>query len=232
MKILTVSDKVNELIYSPAIKHLFGDVDLVLGCGDLPLHYLEFIVTMLGGPLFYVVGNHANAVKQLHRPKQEWQYPGGCENIDGRVVRYRGLLLAGLEGSMRYNNQEYFQYTDQEMARKAWGLVPGLMLNKLLYGRYLDILITHAPPKGVHDRPDLCHQGFRSFLTLMDRFKPRYLIHGHIHLYGPNQTTESVYAQTRVINTYSYRILEIDDDSLDQQPSGRKEPAPTPLGED
>ena len=62
MKILTLSDRVDELIYSPAIKHLFNDVDLVLGCGDLPHYYLEFIVTMIGGPLFYVVGNHANAI--------------------------------------------------------------------------------------------------------------------------------------------------------------------------
>ena len=214
MKILTLSDRVDELIYSPAIKHLFNDVDLVLGCGDLPHYYLEFVVTMLGGPLFYVVGNHANAIKQVYGPRQDWQYPGGCENIDGRVVRYRGLLLAGLEGSMRYNNQEHFQYTDREMAWKVWRLAPALVLNKLLHGRYLDILITHAPPRGIHDRPDLCHQGFRSFVALMDRFKPRYLIHGHIHLYGPTETTESVYGETRVINTYGYRTLQIDRESL------------------
>ena len=91
MKVLTVSDKVDELVYSSAIQRLFGDVDLVLGCGDLPHHYLEFIVTMLGGPLFYVIGNHADEVKERHRPETEWVYPGGCENIDGRVVRYKGL---------------------------------------------------------------------------------------------------------------------------------------------
>ena len=87
IKILSVSDKVDELLYSSAIKRLFGDVDLVLGCGDLPYYYLEFIVTMLGGPLFYVIGNHGNAVKNRYAPKEEWEYPGGCENIDGRVVR-------------------------------------------------------------------------------------------------------------------------------------------------
>jgi Icc-related predicted phosphoesterase len=80
----------------------------------------------------------------------------------------------------------------------------------LFHGRYLDILITHAPPYGIHDQEDRCHQGFRAFRAFMDRFRPRYLIHGHVHVYGANETTESVYRQTKVINTYGYRVLEID----------------------
>jgi hypothetical protein len=214
MKILAISDTVDQVIYSPAIKRLFGDVDLVLGCGDLPNYYLEFIVTLLGGPLFYVIGNHANAVKKRYAPRGEWEYPGGCENIDGHVVRYRNLLIAGLEGSVRYNENPYFQYTEREMAQKVWSLVPSLLFNRLFYGRYLDILVTHAPPQGIHDKEDRCHQGFRAFLTFMDRFRPRYLIHGHVHVYSPNETTESVYRRTCVLNAYGYRTLEIDEESL------------------
>jgi Icc-related predicted phosphoesterase len=110
---------------------------------------------------------------------------------------------------MRYNNREHFQYREREMARKIWGLTPKLVMNKLFHGRYLDVLITHAPPKDIHDKADLCHQGFRAFLTLMDRFRPRYLIHGHVHVYSPNERTESVYHQTIVLNAYGYRTLEI-----------------------
>ena len=215
MKILTVSDKTEPLLYSPAVKRLYGDVDLVLGCGDLPFYYLEFLVTMLGGPLFYVIGNHANEVRKRYAPEEEWQYPSGCVNIDERVVRYRRLLIAGLEGSMRYNNNPYYQYTDREMTLKTWKLVPSLLLNRLRYGRYLDILVTHAPPYGVHDQEDRCHTGFRAFLAFMRRFRPRYLIHGHVHVYSPNQMTESGYGQTTVLNAYGHRIVEIDEGLLE-----------------
>lgn len=214
MKILTISDKVEELIYSPGVRSRFGDVDLVLGCGDLPYYYLEFIVTMLGGPLFYVVGNHGHAVKQRYVAREQMEYPGGCENIDSRTIRYRKLLIAGLEGSMRYNNSPHFQYTEREMAWKVWQLTPALILNRLRYGRYLDILITHAPPQGIHDREDRCHQGFQAFRTFMDRFRPRYLIHGHVHVYNSLDPIATTYRNTRVINTYGYGCLEIDEETL------------------
>ena len=211
MKILTISDHVDEVLYSTALHRAFGDVDMVLSCGDLPHYYLEFIVTLLGGPLFYVLGNHPDEIRGLYEPKEKWQYPRGCENIDGHVVRYRNLLIAGLQGSMRYNDKPYFQYTEQEMALKVWQLAPRLVLNKLLYGRYLDILITHAPPSGIHDLADRCHQGFRALRTLMDRFRPRYLIHGHVHLTSPSQVHETRYHHTQVVNTYGYRLLTIEE---------------------
>jgi Icc-related predicted phosphoesterase len=214
MKILAVSDRVEPLIYSPAIRQNFSDVDLVLGCGDLPTYYLEYIVTMLSTRLFYVIGNHANEVQNLYDIPEKWKYPGGCDNLDGRVIRHQGLLLAGLEGSMRYNNSPYFQYTEREMMWKMWKLVPALLLNKLRYGRYLDILVTHAAPRGIHDRSDVCHTGFEAFLTLMRVFRPRFLIHGHIHAHTPWETTETVYEDTTVLNAYHHRTFEIDERSL------------------
>ena len=211
MKILTISDRVDEVLYSTAIRRALGDVDLVLSCGDLPYYYLEFILTMMGGPLFYVAGNHANEIQGIYDVKEKWEYPKGGENLDGRTVRCRGLLLAGLDGSNRYNDNPYFQYTQGEMTAKMWHLAPWLVINKLLYGRYLDILITHAPPYGLHDRPDPCHTGFRAFLTLMKIFRPQYLIHGHVHLYGSKEIYQTRYRDTMVINTYGYRILNLEE---------------------
>jgi len=77
MKILTVSDKVVDCIYSPRLKEKFGDVELVLSCGDLPFYYLEYIVSILNVPLFYVMGNHDKEV-EYSANGQAKTAPGGC----------------------------------------------------------------------------------------------------------------------------------------------------------
>lgn len=206
MQILTVSDKVVESIYSEAIKRRFGDVDLVLGCGDLPPNYLEFIVTMLSVPLLYVFGNHDQGI---YTANGKFKYaPTGCINMDERVVEVKGLLIGGLEGSMRYSGRGKHQYTEQDMRWKALRMAPALWLNRLRYGRFLDILITHAPPYGIHDGTDLCHTGFKTFLRMMDTYRPRYLIHGHQHVYSPHTTIRTTYRDTQVINTYGYQVIQ------------------------
>jgi Icc-related predicted phosphoesterase len=207
MKILTISDKVVDFIYSPRLKEKFGDVELVLSCGDLPFYYLEYIVSSLNAPLFYVMGNHGKEV-EYSANGQTKTAPGGCVNIDNRVVQHKELLIGGLEGSMRYNRNPRFQYTDPEMHFKVWQMAPQLLLNRILRGRYLDILITHAPPYRIHDGQDLCHRGFRAFLRFMDLFKPKYLIHGHRHLYSYDQTVITLYKETKVVNIFGYRLME------------------------
>jgi Icc-related predicted phosphoesterase len=205
MKILTISDKVVESIYSPAIKQRFGDVGLALACGDLPLYYLEFIVTMLNVPLLYVFGNHDQGIYTSSGQFQ--QAPMGGINVDERVVKVQGLLIGGLEGSMRYSDRGDHQYTEGDMLWKALQMTPALWWNRLRYERFLDILITHASPYGIHDGTDLCHTGFKTFLRLMDIYRPRYLIHGHQHVYSPHTTTRTTYRHTQVVNTYGYQVI-------------------------
>ena len=65
MKILAVSDQVVKSIYSEHIRERFGDVDMVLSCGDLPYSYLEYIASMLNVPCFFVHGNHDQPEYQL-----------------------------------------------------------------------------------------------------------------------------------------------------------------------
>jgi Icc-related predicted phosphoesterase len=117
-----------------------------------------------------------------------------------------GVLFAGLEGSIRYKPGESFQYTEQQMAWKAWRMTPTLLRNRVRYGRYVDILITHSPPRGIHDGDDLAHRGFETFIGFMDRFKPRFLLHGHKHVYG-TEPTSTRYAETEVINVCPYRVI-------------------------
>jgi len=208
VKILSVSDKVIEILYSPAIMERYRDVDLIIGCGDLPYYYLEYILTMLNVPLLYVHGNHDPA-KEFLADGTAISGPSGGFNLHGTTYREKNLLLAGLEGSIRYKDG-LFQHTQQEMWINAFYLMPRLLINKMRYGRYLDILVTHSPPYGIHNGDDRIHTGFKSFLWLMRVFKPRYLIHGHRHVYNTNETTETMYYQTRVINIYPYKKIEIE----------------------
>lgn len=208
VKILAISDKIEEIIYSPELKDRFGNVDLVLSCGDLPFYYLEYIVTLLNVPLLYVQGNHSPQIEHTYSGEKK-SNPGGCLDIDDRSVEIQGLLIGGLEGSMRYTPQGRYQYTEGEMQRKVWRMAPQLLLNRLVRGRCLDILITHAPPYGIHDGEDRCHTGFRAFRSFMDRYRPRYLLHGHMHLYLPLDSRVTSYGRTTVINAYGYQVLEI-----------------------
>jgi Icc-related predicted phosphoesterase len=216
MKILSVSDVVVDIIHSPLLAKRFGDVDCVLACGDLSLEYMEYIVSVLNKPMYFVYGNHAQH-RVMTIDGTVMTEPQGCTNIHKRVVNRNGVLIAGLEGSMRYNNGPH-QYSDGEMAREIRCLTPRLWWNKRRYGRGLDILITHAPPLGIHDGEDLCHRGFKPLLRFMDRWKPRYLIHGHTHLYRLDAKRVTQYNETTVINTYGYQIIEIDETTLGGRP--------------
>ena len=202
MRILSVSDKIIDMLYSPAITSVARGVDLVLSCGDLPADYLEFIVSMLNVPLLYVMGNHGS-------DGGEKLYPEGCEDIDSRIVEHKGLLIAGFEGSMRYNNRPKFQYTESEMRTKVAALTPALVLNRARHGRYLDILVTHAPPFHIHDAEDLPHRGFKAFTWFIDQYTPRYLFHGHTHVYDNRQPTMTQLETTCVVNTYGYKITDV-----------------------
>lgn len=212
MKILAVSDEELGFIYNPQMAKRFQEVNLVIGCGDLPYYYLEFIISMLDVPLYFVRGNHAN--QSEFGTGGERSYPWGAVDLHQQVRRDEsGLLLAGIEGSIRYNFGSH-QYTQAEMWLMAYLLTPRLFINKLKYGRYLDILVTHAPPWQIHDKDDLPHQGARAFNWLIQVFKPMYHLHGHVHIYRSDTVRETRVGNTKVINTFGYRELVLDPQEL------------------
>ena len=207
MKVLVVSDEVRPEIYHEGLAERLPDVELVLSCGDLPFYYLEYIVTVLNVPLVYVFGNHDHVL--LTEWGQEIRAPRGCINAGGRVVEVKGLLIGGLEGSFRYRPHAPRQYTEREMRWQIARMEPKLLLNRLTRGRYLDILLAHAPPWGIHDAGDLPHRGFKGFLRFMERYRPRYLIHGHTHPATAN-TAPVRYRETEVIHVHGYKVLDIE----------------------
>jgi uncharacterized protein len=207
VKILSVSDIEINFIYSPLILERFKDVDLVISCGDLPYYYLEYITSMLNRPLCYVRGNHANQPE--HSLSGTRFAPWGGTNLHRRVLNESGLLLAGIEGSVLYNYGPC-QYSQAEMWRMTCLLTPQLFLNYLRHGRYLDVFVSHASPWGIHDLDDLPHHGIKAFRWLIHVFKPRYHLHGHIHVYRSDTIIETQMEHTRVINSFGYHQMNVD----------------------
>ncbi|TVR69420.1 MAG: metallophosphoesterase [Spirochaetaceae bacterium] len=220
MKILCVSDHVDPLVYSNSAKARFREIDLVLSAGDLPMDYLGFISSTLNRPVGFVFGNHN--LKELDlflgggRPglfdtsvEAQVRSYYGATCLENKVKMMEGVIIAGLGGSIAYNNGEH-QFSDFAMTLRVVRLIPRLLWNRLVRGRYLDILLTHAPPRGIHDREDRCHQGFSAFLWFIRYFRPRYLLHGHIHLYDINEERTTSYEDTRIINVYDHFVLDVE----------------------
>ncbi|AEC01311.1 metallophosphoesterase family protein [Parasphaerochaeta coccoides] len=219
MKILCISDTPDPIVYSSHITERYGNVDFVISAGDLSLPYYEYIISTLNKPLFFVFGNHNlehfhyfkkdGMEAAMEQPRFGSLPPYGGDYIDGKVTRDRktGVLVAGLGGSNRYNNGAH-QFTDKQMMRRILAMAPRLLYNKLRYGRYLDILVTHAAPYGINDDIDPCHVGFKSFLKFMKWFEPKYLLHGHVHMTDLNAARIKTYHKTKVINVYLNYTLE------------------------
>lgn len=208
MKILAVSDVEIGFIYSPMVCERFHDVELVISCGDLPYYYLEYILTMLNARLYYVRGNHSSRVEYGFSSTRT--SPQGAVDLNHKMVRDEsGLLLAGLEGSLRYNLGPH-QYSQSEYWQKVLWLAPRFLMNKSRIGRYLDVFVSHAPPWQVHDADDLPHTGIKAFRWLIKVFRPAYFLHGHIHVYRNGTITQTKLGETTVVNTYGFKELQVE----------------------
>ncbi|MDR2072319.1 MAG: metallophosphoesterase [Spirochaetaceae bacterium] len=222
MKILCIADQIDPLVYTNTIKSRFQNVDLILSAGDLPFDYLDFVASSLNRPLLFVFGNHHLDQYESYRIKdtsldfgKAGAFSAGLIHIGSSVCSEGGLLIAGLGGSMRYNRGPN-QYTERQMLLEIWKLFPRLLFNRIVRGRWLDILLTHAAPRGIHDKADPCHRGFKCFLWFMRTFKPRYFIHGHIHLYDLADIRTTRYEKTTVINAYSQYLITIENDTKEK----------------
>lgn len=209
MRILAVADQVVPQLYNNSVRDRVGQVDLLVSCGDLPPYYLEYLFSTFNVPMLHILGNHCYVPHDPVTDKCSPSVYPGIINLNGRVVEEQGLLIAGAEGSPFYNGGPH-QYSDQQFTVTLLKLVPALLANKVRTGRYLDIMVTHAPPRGIHDNDDVAHRGFPSLLSFIQRFRPTILLHGHTHRYDPMQPIFTDLGRTMVINTYGYLLLEME----------------------
>lgn len=202
MKILCVSDEECAALWDYYVPGKLKDYDLIISSGDLKASYLSFLVTMARCPVLYVHGNHDESYDR--KP------PEGCDCIDDHIIEYGGLRILGLGGCPWYHPGKY-QFTEQDMKKR---------LRKLKFALWkaggVDIVVTHAPPKGVGDLEDPAHQGFEMLLELIEKYRPKYLLHGHVHLrYGIDQTRMRQCGDTQVINVCERYELDLPEYSVE-----------------
>ena len=199
MRILIVADEESASLWDHYKPEKLEGIDLIVSCGDLKAEYLEFLVTMGKAPVLYVPGNHDS--RYVKRP------PEGCECIDGRIFTYNGVRFLGFGGSMKYGAEPYM-YTEKEMRRRIWQ-------SKVTIFNHsgFDFLVTHSPARGYGDMDDLPHRGFECFNELLERCRPKYLLHGHVHAtYGSRfKRVINHPSGARIVNGYEKYILEFDE---------------------
>ncbi len=197
MKILLVSDEESKYLWDFYTPGKLDGIDLIISCGDLAAEYLSFLVTMCNAPVLYIHGNH-DGKYQEHPPE-------GCVCIEDRIVTIGGLRILGLGGSQRYSNGPH-QYTEAEMAHRVWK-----MRWKLLLTGGVDLVVTHAPVRGLGDDDSRVHRGFQAFHKLLKHHKPRYWAYGHMHMsYGASVPRVLVHGNTKLINACERYVLEVE----------------------
>ncbi len=203
MRIMVIADEESKSLWDYFEKSKLDGIDLIISCGDLSPHYLSFLATFTTAPVLYVHGNHDG--------RYEKTPPDGCICIDEQLYKFRGLRIVGLGGSMKYRPGPHM-YTQKEMKKRVKKL-----RWKLLFNKGFDILVAHAPAYRLNDGDDMPHTGFEVFINLMDRYKPKYFFHGHVHAtYGGRYKRVSRYKNTQVINAYEKYVVEIDDSLLSE----------------
>lgn len=195
MKILTLADEPCRALWDCNPRERLAGIDLILSCGDLPPEYLEYLTNFTTAPLLFVRGNH------------DGRDPEGCLCVDDRLFVWNGLRILGLGGSIRYEPWATYQYTEQQMARRA-----ARLQRAIRRAGGVDIFLTHSPAFGLNDGADPAHRGFACFRKILDQYSPSYFIHGHVHLcYNPMQPRWCAYGGTTVINASERYLLDAPD---------------------
>ena len=201
MKILAIGDVESKYLWDYFEKSKLEGIDLIISCGDLDPRYLSFLATFTSAPVLYVHGNHDDKYEQIP--------PEGCICIEDQIFEFRGVRILGLGGSMQYKPGEH-QYTEKQMkkrTRKLW--------KELRRKKGFDILVTHAPAYQLNDGDDLPHRGFQVFRDLMEKYSPKYFLHGHVHMnYGRRHKRCDMFMGTQVINAFERYEFEYEETNV------------------
>jgi Icc-related predicted phosphoesterase len=159
--------------------------DLVVTLGDLPPDVLD----PLGRyplPVLGVYGNHDDG---------RYLDARNTTNLHLSRATVDGVTFAGFEGCVRYKPDAPLQYTQKQASKLARRIPPA------------DVLLSHAPPWGVHDVPDdRAHLGFDGLRAYVERVQPQLHLHGHTP--APPRHPATLGATT-VVHVVSHRVVDL-----------------------
>jgi len=187
MNALLVSDhhefKIDERRLSDTVRG--RSVDLVISCGDVPYKVLEELSRRFHSAKLYAVhGNHCPATP----------FPEPVIDLHRTIVQHGLLWFSGFEGTPQYKDTGHHLYDDLEV-ECVMATFPAV-----------DVMVSHAPPRGIHDGEDFAHIGFEAFRKFIDQRKPRYWIHGHSHF--KNRVTPL--DETFVISVFGFKFVQLE----------------------
>ncbi len=196
MKIMAIADVESPALWEHYNENRLRGVDLIVSCGDLDPRYLSFLVTVANVPLCYVHGNHDERYDTIP--------PEGCVCIDDSIRIFDGVRFLGLGGCYPYRDGKYM-YTEAQMQKRIRRL--SRQLRK--HGGF-DVLVTHSPARGIGDGDDLPHRGYEAFFPLLEKYRPAYMLHGHVHMqYDYKLKREEIWRDTTIVNAYERYMIEI-----------------------
>lgn len=209
MRIMAISDEPSGMLWGDRCRDALKGIDLVLSAGDLPSSYLSFLTCFTNAPVVYVHGNHDDAYEQ--------NPPEGCLCADGKILLVNGVRILGLGGSYRYRPDCVNMYTEQDMASRIHAL-----RRKLRATGGFDILLTHAPIRGLGDEEHLSHRGFQCFGPLLDCYRPAVMVHGHMHQsYSAFFRRERDYHGIPVLNASTSWVFDLPETQDRKEPTRR-----------
>ena len=191
MKILAISDAWSPDIWERPDECGVNDTDIIVSCGDLNTAYLEFVQEKLNKPLYYVRGNHDKDVKHLKN----------AFHLDSKIVNVGGVRFLGFDSLSRDGKL----LTNEEVSVRV-----EIMKRIIEREGGFDVLVTHHPLRGFCDGNDELHKGYEAYVKLLDEYKPKVMLYGHIHLdFYKHYERCTMYANTKLVNAYKHIIVEI-----------------------
>ena len=166
-------------------------VDAILTLGDLQPSWLETL-DKVALPKLGVYGNHDD---------EPYMTYFGIDNLHlNQIDLGAGLSFAGFEGCVSYKRSGLGRVGPSYTQRQARKLIKKLPA--------ADVLLCHCPPRGVNDDPDdPAHVGFEALRDWVDKYRPRWLLHGHVHP-QPGSLLDRI-GDTRVVYVNGAKVLNL-----------------------